>query len=65
MDEKFPTRDDLILALCNYLDGTPNHHINSSELGMTEADCEHLVKVRNAVKPRWLELLDILEKRNG
>lgn len=47
-----PSYTDLACALCDVLDGTPNHDI-ASDLGLSEGDTAAVITARDGVKQLW------------
>lgn len=51
-----PSYMELVTALCDALDGTQDHHI--VDLTGNEDDANKIAKVREAVKPLWLQTIN-------
>lgn len=51
-----PTYNDVVNALCDVLDGDPDHHI-ISDSGLDAKSAQHVVDTRAAVRPLWLATL--------
>jgi len=50
-----PSREQLVWALCEVLDGTWTWYDLQADTGLPQGECETLLAIRNAVKQQWVD----------
>lgn len=52
VDQQMPTYQDLVNALCDFMDGTQDHEIQY-QTGLSDENCNFIADVRNSVMNMW------------